>query len=183
VSPLRVVIADDHPFYRMGLVRSLRARGIDVVAEAPNGAAALRAVEETDPDVVVMDLRMPGLSGIEVTRKLTEREPASRVLVLSVSAEEDDVAAALRAGASGYVLKDRPVEDVIAGIEAAASGGGAQPPPVHLTARELDVIDLMAEGNAENEVAATLGITPSTVRSHAASILTKLATAYRRPRA
>jgi DNA-binding NarL/FixJ family response regulator len=181
VTPLRVVIADDHPFYRMGLVRSLRARGIDVVAEARDGAAAIRAVEETKPDVVVMDLRMPGLSGIEVTRRLTERAPATRVLVLSVSADEDDVIAALLAGACGYVLKDRPVREVIAGIEAAA-GRGPFARRVHLTARERDLIDLVADGKADDEIAATLGITPSTVRSHTTSILTKFATAYRRPR-
>jgi DNA-binding NarL/FixJ family response regulator len=182
MTPLRVVIADDHPFYRIGLARSLRARGIDVVAEARDGAAAIRAVEETDPDVVVMDLRMPGLSGIEVTRRLSERAPNTRVLVLSVSAEEDDVIAALQAGACGYVLKDRPVTEVIAGIEAVASGGGLFSPRVHLTAHERDLIDLVADGKADDEIAATLGITPSTVRSHATSILTKFATAYRRPR-
>jgi DNA-binding NarL/FixJ family response regulator len=181
VTPLRVVIADDHPFYRMGLVRSLRARGIDVVAEARDGAAAIRAVEETKPDVVVMDLRMPGLSGIEVTRLLTKRAPATRVLVLSVSADEDDVIAALLAGACGYVLKDRPVREVIAAIEAAA-GRGPFSRRVHFTARERDLIDLVADGKADDEIAATLGITPSTVRSHTTSILTKFATAYRRPR-
>ncbi len=111
---LRVVIADDHPFYRKGLARSLRAHGIEVVAEAPNGEAAIRAVESTSPDVVVMDLKMPGVSGLEATRELTQRAVPTRVLVLSVSAEDTDVTEAVLAGASGYVLKELPVEELIA---------------------------------------------------------------------
>ena len=116
------MIADDHPYYRRGLVRSLRARGIEVVGEAPNGEAAIRAVEETAPDVVVMDLKMPGMSGFEATRRLTARTPASRVLVLSVSNDEEDVSEAVLAGACGYVLKESPVDEVVAGIRAAAAG-------------------------------------------------------------
>jgi DNA-binding NarL/FixJ family response regulator len=206
-APLRVVIADDHPFYRRGLVRSLRASGIDVVAEAPNGEAAIRAVEETAPDVVVMDLMMPGLSGLEATRRLKDRRPGSRVLMLSVSAEEDDVTNAIMAGANGYVLKDRPVEEVIAGIEAAATGDilispaiasllvrragepadmRLEPAYVRLTDPELEVLDLLAEGYADDEIAAALWISPATVRARATSILTKLVRAaaqvYRSPR-
>jgi DNA-binding NarL/FixJ family response regulator len=206
-TPLRVVIADDHPFYRRGLVRSLRASGIDVVAEAPNGEAAIRAVEETAPDVVVMDLKMPGLSGLEATRRLKDRRPGSRVLMLSVSAEEADVTNAMMAGANGYVLKDRPVEEVIAGIEAAATGEilispaiasllvrrsrapadiGLESAYVRFTDPELEVLDLLAEGYADDEIAAALWISPATVRARATSILTKLVRAaaqvYRSPR-
>jgi DNA-binding NarL/FixJ family response regulator len=194
-QPLRVVIADDHPFYRRGLARSLRARGVDVVAEVPNGEAAIRAVDQTAPDVVVMDLKMPGLSGLEATRRLTERAQASRVLVLSVSADEADVTDAVLAGASGYVLKESAVEEVIAGIRAAATGashfspaialpllrrlrepagGPVDTAAVHLSARELDVLDLLALGKEEDEIAETLGLTSTSVRSHASSILTKL---------
>src|SRR5918998_1608796 len=89
-TTLRVVIADDHPFYRDGLAKLLHSNGIDVAAQAANGEAAIRAVEETAPDVVVMDLNMPGMSGLEATRQLTEIAPHTRVLVLSVSAQEDD---------------------------------------------------------------------------------------------
>ena len=121
---LRVVIADDHRRYRQGLARLLRANGIDVVAECANGAAVLRAVEETAPDVVLVDLNMPGISGREVTRRLTAHAPVHRVLVLSVSALQDDITDAILAGASGYVLKDRPVEEIVAAIRAAA---GATP--------------------------------------------------------
>ena len=120
--PLRVVVADDHPHYRHGLARALRANGIDVVAEVANGEAAIRAVEQQAPDVVVMDLSMPGLSGLEATRWLTDHVDGTRVLVLSVSAEDADVTEAMLAGASGYVLKDMPVEEVVFGIRAAVAG-------------------------------------------------------------
>ena len=183
--------------YRAGLARLLRESGIDVVCEVPNGEAAIEAVDELAPDVVVMDLNMPGLSGLEATRLLTHRAPATRVLVLSVSAQETDVTEAILAGASGYVLKDGPVEEVAAGIRAAASGQSVISPRiasillrrvrdgldtgadaelggVHLSARELEVLALMAEGRANHEIAEVLVISPSTVRNHISSILMKL---------
>jgi DNA-binding NarL/FixJ family response regulator len=192
---LRVVIADDHPVYRQGLARLLTRSGIEVVAEAGNGPEAIRAVEETAPDVVVMDLNMPGMSGVEVTRRLTERTPASRVLVVSVSAQEDDVTEAILAGASGYILKDSPVEEVVAGIRAAATGdsvmspriasmllrrirteepAGADIPAIPLSDRELQVLQLVAEGKANHEIGEILFIGQSTVRNHISSILMKL---------
>jgi DNA-binding NarL/FixJ family response regulator len=194
-EPLRVVLADDHAFYRQGLANLLRNFGIEVVGEASNGLAAIESVEETAPDVVVMDLNMPRLSGVEATRRLTERVPASRVLVVSVSEEEADVTEAILAGASGYVLKDRPVEEVVAGIRAAAAGdslispriastlllrirerGRAEPelPPVPLSERELEVLRLVADGNTNQEIGETLFIGQSTVRNHISSILMKL---------
>ncbi len=122
MRPLRVVIADDHPAYRASLARMLQEHGIDVLAEASNGESAIRAVEETAPDVVVMDLNMPGLSGLEATRRLVDSAPSTRVLVLSVSAQDDDVSAAMLAGAHGYVLKEGPLDELVAGIRAAAAG-------------------------------------------------------------
>lgn len=192
---LRVVIADDHPFYRDGLAKLLIANGIDVVAQVANGEAAVRAVEDTAPDVVVMDLNMPGMSGLEATRKLTVESPHTRVLVLSVSAQELDVTEAILAGASGYVLKERPVEEVVAGIRAAATGQAVISPRVatlllgrvreevraerevtamRLSARELEVLGLLADGKANQEIADALYISPSTVRNHVANILAKL---------
>ena len=120
--PLRVVIADDHPAYRASLGRMLGEQGVDVVAEASNGESAIRAVEETAPDVVVMDLNMPGLSGLEATRRLVDTAPSTRVLVLSVSAQHDDVSAAMLAGAHGYVPKEGSLDELVAGIRAAAAG-------------------------------------------------------------
>jgi DNA-binding NarL/FixJ family response regulator len=122
VSTSRVVLADDHPCYRQGLAKLLSESGIDVVAEAGNGWATLRAAESMSPDVVVLDLKMPGPSGVEVTRRLTQGASPQPVIVLSVLAAEEDVKAALLAGANGYFLKDGPVEEVVAGIHAAARG-------------------------------------------------------------
>src|ERR671915_971503 len=126
---LRVVIADDHPFYRQGLARLLSQSGVEVVGQASNGPAAIELVEQTAPDVAVVDLNMPGMSGVEVTRRLNERMPACRVLVVSVSAQEYDVTEALLAGASGYVLKDGPVEEVVAGVWGGGGGRAGPPPP------------------------------------------------------
>jgi DNA-binding NarL/FixJ family response regulator len=176
LESLRVVVADDHPYYRAGLARLLRDRGAHVV-EASNGEAAIQAVEETVPDVVLMDLQMPGVSGLEATRSLTERTPPSRVLMLSVSAEESDVSNAILAGATGYVLKDEPVDQVLRGVRAAASGKSLISPRVAqvllrrvhssieagedfagggLTVEELESLQLLADGNADCEVAETV---------------------------
>jgi DNA-binding NarL/FixJ family response regulator len=193
---LRVVLVDDHPVYREGLARLLSQSGVDVVAQAGNGPDALAIVEEAAPDVVVMDLNMPGMSGVEVTRKLVEATPASRVLIVSVSAQEEDVTEAILAGASGYVLKDGPVEEVVAGIQAAAAGESLISPriatmllrrmrldePAELDApaatplseRELQVLRLVAEGKGNQEIGEALYIGQSTVRNHISSILMKL---------
>jgi DNA-binding NarL/FixJ family response regulator len=192
---LRVVIADDHPFYRRGLARLLRRTGIDVVGEAANGGAAIRAAAETQPDLVIMDLNMPGLSGLEATRRLVERSPGSRVLMLSVSAQEADVSNAILAGANGYVLKDEPQEAIIAAIEATASGESMISPRIAavllrriqasidagedlagggLSARELEVLRLVAEGTADDEIVQTLDLGSTTVSTYVSSILRKL---------
>jgi DNA-binding NarL/FixJ family response regulator len=193
---LRVVLVDDHPVYREGLAKLLRESGVDVVAQAGNGPDALSIVEEAAPDVVVMDLNMPGMSGVDVTRKLVERTPASRVLVVSVSAQEEDVTEAILAGASGYVLKDGPVEEVVAGIQAAANGESLISPRIAtmllrrmrldepaeidtpvmtpLSERELQVLRLVAEGKGNQEIGEALYIGQSTVRNHISSILMKL---------
>jgi DNA-binding NarL/FixJ family response regulator len=192
---LRVVIADDHPFYRQGLARLLSQSGVVVVGQASNGQAAVELVEQTAPDVAVVDLNMPGMSGVEVTRRLHERMPASRVLVVSVSAQEDDVTEAILAGASGYVLKDGPVEEVVAGIRAAAAGESllspriagtlldrirnreqVQPemPPIPLSQRELDVLGLVAQGRRDTEISETLHIGAGAVTKHISSLLMKL---------
>ena len=195
-EPLRVVLVDDHPVYRAGLARLLRESGVDVIAEVPNGETALSVVEELAPDVVVMDLNMPGMSGLEATRRLVAQSPATRVLVVSVSAQEADVTDAILAGASGYVLKEAPVEEVVAGIQAAAAGqslispriatmllqrirdaGGAVDmdlAPAHLSVRELEVLGLMAEGKSNQEIAEALVISPSTVHNPISSLLMKL---------
>jgi NarL family two-component system response regulator LiaR len=192
---LRVVIADDHPFYRRGLARLLRRTGIQVVGEAPNGEAAIRAAAETHPDLVIMDLNMPGLSGLDATRRLMERSPGSRVLMLSVSAQEADVSNAILAGANGYVLKDEPGEEIIAAIEATASGESMISPRiatvllrrVHasiesgedfagggLSPRELELLTLLANGMTHEEITQTLDLGTTKVGTYVSSILRKL---------
>jgi DNA-binding NarL/FixJ family response regulator len=194
-DPLRVVVADDHPFYRRGLTRSLAASGVDVVAEAPSGAAAVQAVRDTVPDVVVMDLNMPGVSGLEATRQVLDEAPETRVLVLTVSADETDLTDAIVAGACGYVLKDRPVQEVIAGVRAAAAGEShfsaqlAMPllrrlrdgsriavdlTGVAFDAQEREVLAQVGEGRSDHEIAAALEIGLDDVRAHAAAIVSKL---------
>jgi DNA-binding NarL/FixJ family response regulator len=192
---IRVVLADDHAFFRDGLARILSSAGIEVVAQVANGEAAVQAAVEHAPDVVVMDLNMPGVSGLVATRRLHERVPACRVLVLTVSDSEADVIDAVVAGASGYVLKDGPLEEVIAAVQAVASGQAlispsiasmllgrireeavVDPtvPDVELSGRELEVLSLLAEGRANAEIGEALFISHSTVRNHISSILMKL---------
>jgi DNA-binding NarL/FixJ family response regulator len=192
---LRVVIADDHPYYREGLARLLRKNGIEVVGEAPDGEAAIRAVKETAPDVVIMDLNMPGISGAEATRRLLERAPETRVIILSVSAQDEDVTAAMRGGASGYLVKEAPLDQVIEGIRAAAAGqtlvssrvatvllrrvrdaifADDFSPSTLLSGRELEVLSRLADGQSDDQIAKALSMTVSAVRDHAADIIKKL---------
>jgi two-component system, NarL family, nitrate/nitrite response regulator NarL len=190
----RVVLVDDHPFYRQGLAKLLRELGVDVVAEAGNGWAALEAAEATSPDVVVLDLNLPGMSGAEVAGQLTSRDPPHRVLVLSVSDSEADVVAALQAGAKGYFLKDGPVEDVVAGIAAVAQDESFFSPrigamllrrireqrevpvdtPAQLSGREQDVLRLVAEGRSNRKIGEGLAIDAGTARDHVSHILAKM---------
>jgi DNA-binding NarL/FixJ family response regulator len=190
---LRVVVVDDHTFYREGLVGLLRESGVDVVAEFPRGETALDAVDDLRPDVVIVDVSMPGLGGIETARRLTSGERPTQVLMLSVSQQEEDILEALLAGASGFVLKDGPVQDVVTGIERAAA---RQPffservaprllqhvqrtrdhvsPLNQLTPREADVLTRLAEGQTPAAVAAATGQTEAKVRHCVASIILKL---------
>jgi DNA-binding NarL/FixJ family response regulator len=183
---LRVVVADDHPHYRAGLVRQLRVHGIEVVAEVPNAAAALDAVIEHRPDVVVMDLNMPGVPAVAVIRRLAERVASARVVVLTVSAESPDIADALLSGAAGYVLKDDMPEDIIEAVHSAAAGETPISPRAAsmLLARaqrdrhraglqraELGVLELLADGRPLQPV----GGTRRSVHEQLVSILLKLA--------
>lgn len=191
----RVVLADDHPHHRHSLARRLTESGIDVVAEAGNGWAALKAVAGTDPDVVVLDLNLSAPSGAEVARRLTSCDPPHNVLVVSVSDSQIDVTAALRAGARGYFLKDRPVEEVVAGIEAVGKGESFFSPrigamllrrirdsrdvpvdnvPVQLSKREQEVLRLVVEGRSNEKISERLSIDAGTVRNHVSHILAKM---------
>jgi two-component system nitrate/nitrite response regulator NarL len=191
----RVLLVDDHAFYRTGLRSMLADEGIEVV-EARSGAAAVELVARAPPDVVLMDLHMPAMSGVEATRALGETAPAVPVVMLTVSADDRDVVDAVRAGARGYVLKDAALEEIVATIRAVAAGdawvsprvaralldqvreSGAgpvdEPPLVELSDRERDVLRLIAAGRDNAAIGRELHISAGTARKHVSSILAKL---------
>src|SRR5947207_11188897 len=122
-EPTRVLVADDHDLFRVGLASALATyEDIEVIAQASGGKMAVRLAAELRPDVILMDLRMPHVDGLEATSEILKADPSARVVALTVAAEEADVAAAITAGASGYVIKDSPIDDVITAIRAAVSG-------------------------------------------------------------
>jgi DNA-binding NarL/FixJ family response regulator len=195
VSRLRVVIADDQPMMRAGFKAVLEATGdIQVVAEASNGEEAVRAAGEHRPDVVLMDIRMPEMDGIEATRRL----PRQRVLILTTFGLDQYIIEALRAGASGFLLKDAPTQEVVAAVRAVAAGDAVLsaavtrqlldqvarrlPAPVSrhtqelelLTEREQEVLRLLANGLSNAEIATALVVSEATVKSHVSRLLGKL---------
>ena len=193
---IRVVLADDQPLVRTGLRMILGAEpDIEVVAEAADGAEAVARCAELRPDVVLMDVRMPGTDGIEATRAVTAVDDPPRVLVLTTFDLDEVVYDALRAGASGFLLKDAPEERLVTAIHVVAEGGslfapsvtrrlieefaGRQPaaPPAELgslTERESEVLRLVARGMSNAEIAAALFVTENTVKTHVARMLMKL---------
>jgi DNA-binding NarL/FixJ family response regulator len=195
VSKLRVVIADDQPMMRAGFKAVLESTGnIEVVAEAGTGEEAVRAATELSPDVVLMDIRMPGMDGIEATRLL----PRQRVLILTTFGIDEYIINALRAGASGFLLKDAPTEEVVAAVRAVAAGDAVlsaqvtrqlldqvarrlpaavsrQPKELEaLTQREREVLRMLASGLSNAEIARALVVSEATVKSHVSALLGKL---------
>jgi DNA-binding NarL/FixJ family response regulator len=193
---LRVMLVDDHDLFRTGLRNLLEEQGVQIVAEASEGATALSLVRELAPDVVVMDLNMPGMNGIEATREIARLAPLTRVVVLTISDQDEDVIDAIVAGACGYLLKDSSIQDLMQGIRAASIGEALISPHIaakvlqrvraygtrvdeplpgpELSDRETEVLRLIANGKDNSEIAQELHISPKTVKNHISNILMKL---------
>lgn len=191
---LRVIVIDDHELFRGGLIQLLQENRIDVVGEAALAAQGIELAQELLPDVVLMDLNMPAMSGIEATQRLNAATPLTRVVVLTVVADEENVIEALLAGACGYLVKDAPIGEIIEGVRAAGRGESLISPRIAsqlvkrlrrpatmeidpgaaLTPRELEILELIARGMDNVEIAQTLFLSQHTVKNYVSSILVKL---------
>jgi len=184
---ITTLIVDDHEVVREGLRLSLsRAPNIRVVGEASDGASAVELAERRKPDVVIMDVRMPGMDGLEATKLLAERAPDSKVLIFTAFSERSLLTRGLESGAKGYILKEAPHQTLVRAIEKVAQGEGYVDPALMpafltgkdsgdmLTTREREILQLLADGLSNADVAGKLFISQETVKSHVRHILTKL---------
>jgi DNA-binding NarL/FixJ family response regulator len=192
----RVVVADDHETFRAGLIALLQtAPGVEVVGEAATGEAGLDVVRDVQPDVVLMDVNLPGIDGVEATRRIVDAHPHVAVLVLTMHDDDETVFAAVRAGARGYLLKGAPRAELVRAVTAVAAGEAifgpaiarrlvaffdrppARPDPAafpELTDREREILELIARGRSNAEITAELVLSPKTVRNHVSNVFSKL---------
>jgi DNA-binding NarL/FixJ family response regulator len=194
-GPIRLVIADDHPVFREGLASLLDPLdGIEVVARARDGFEAVDAVREHRPDVVIMDVQMPELNGIEATRRVVAESPGTGVLVLTMGEDDGTVLSALRAGARGYLRKGAEQDEIVRAVTTVHEGGvvfgaslaariaevlaptdpGPARPFPELTERETEILDLIAAGRSNGQIASALFLSPKTIRNNVTHILSKL---------
>ena len=189
-APIRLIVADDHPVVRDGLIGTFGAEpGFEVLGEASDGARAVALAQALDPDVVLMDLRMPGMDGVTAIRELAALGVRAHVLVLTTYDTDSDVLPAIEAGATGYLLKDAPLEELLRGVRAAARGEAVLSPAVAsrvlgrvrepdaeqpLSERELEILGLVAQGTTNREAARRLFISEATVKTHLLHIYAKL---------
>ncbi|RZQ62732.1 response regulator [Amycolatopsis suaedae] len=199
-AAVRVLVVDDHPLFRFGLCTMLGAEPvIEVVGEASSGALAVEAAESLRPDVVVMDLHLPDISGVEAAGRIVAAVPGAGVLMLTMADDSESVFAAMRAGARGYLLKDAEPEEIIRAVRAVGrreaifgpdvanrvlSFFSSPAPPTdpvfpELTSREREVLGLVAEGRSNSAIAQSLSLSPKTVRNHISSVFSKLQVADR----
>lgn len=199
-AQVRVLVVDDHELFRLGLCQLLADAGFDVVGSAPGGELGIELTLRARPDVVLMDLDMPGMGGLEATRRLAEQAPDVRVLVFTISAEPSDALDAVVAGAAGYVLKTAPMDELVAGIRAVAGGEAlvspgiaslllrrirgiegepVQEPPAGLSERDVVILRLLADGKDNAEIARLLCLSPKTVKNNLTEILRALRLANR----
>jgi len=198
---LRVVVVDDHPMYRDGLVMTLAAtRDFEAVGQASDGETAIEVAEALRPDIVLMDLRLPGMSGIEATRRIVAADPDVRVVVVSMLEDDDSIFAAMRAGAHGYLLKGTDRDELLSALRAVSLGevtfgatiarrvmaffsgrttAAAAAAFPELTDREREILERIARGDPNPVIARTFGLSEKTVRNHVSNILNKLQVADR----
>jgi two-component system NarL family response regulator len=197
-APIRVLIVDDHALFRKGLELVLAAEpDLEIVGEASEGLEAIDRAADLQPDVVLMDVRMPGVGGIEATRRIRNAQPSTRVVMLTVSEDEEDLFASVRAGATGYLLKEVSIDEVANAVRAVARGQALVTPSMaskllgefnvlsrridaqhgaapRLTDREVEVLRLVAKGMSNKDIASELVIAENTVKNHVRNILEKL---------
>ncbi len=194
-SAIRVLLVEDHALFRQGLRDLLDAAGLSVIGEAADGVNAVRLARELAPDVVIMDLHMPRMDGIDATSEITSADKPPVVLVLTVSTTDDDVLDAIAAGAAGYLLKDAAADEIVNAVRNASVGKSSLSPTIAgavvrrvreqnvkseqsdlpaLSARETEILRLVAKGRDNTEIAQELYLSPSTIKNHVSSILEKL---------